>query len=158
MSGLVLAAHVVLDPPPAGWREQLARRLGTRPRRIGGWAELALHGARLCLDAAQEEQLPAGALLRVVGVHGPMGATRLAAEQAREGLPLPFTFMQSQPSQMLAALGQHLGWQGDARYVLSRDAQASLQLAQLECGSGGLLLGTVDEDRRTEWWRFLRSA
>lgn len=154
MTSLVLKAHVVLDPPPAGWRDQLAARLGSRPRRIGGWAELALHGARLCLDAAHEEQLPAGALLRVVGVHGPMGATRLVAEQARQGLPLPFTFMQSQPSQTLAALSQQLGWQGDARYVLCRDAHATLQLAQLECGDAGLLIGTVEEDHRTEWWRY----
>lgn len=151
---LILKAHVALDPLPADWRDQLARRLGTRPRRIGGWAELALLGARLCLDAAQEEQLPAGTLLRVVGVHGPMGATRLVAEQATQGLPLPFTFMQSQPSQTLAALSQHLGWQGDARYVLSRDAHATLQLAQLESGPAGLLIGTVTEDHRTEWWRY----
>lgn len=154
MTRLSLVAHVVLDPLPAGWRDQLARRLGARPRRIGGWAELALHGARLCLDAAGEESLPPGALLRVVGVHGPMGATRIVAEQATQGLPLPFTFMQSQPSQMLAALSQHLGWQGDARYVLSRNAEPSLQLAQLECGPAGFLIGTIDEDRRTEWWRY----
>lgn len=159
MTRWTLVAHVVLDPPPADWRDQLARRLGTRPRRIGGWAELALHGARLCLDAAQEAHLPPGALLRVVGVHGPMGATRVVADQAQQGLPLPFSFMQSQPSQMLAALSQHLGWQGDARYVLSRDPQASLQLVQLESsegGAAGLLIGTVDEDRRTEWWRYAR--
>lgn len=154
MRSLVLKSHVVLDPLPADWRDQLARRLGTRPRRIGAWAELALHGARLCLDAAQEDQLHDGALLRVVGVHGPMGATRLVAEQARQGLPLPFTFMQSQPSQTLAALSQHLGWQGDARYVLCRDTHAALQLAQLECGDAGLLIGTVEEDLRTEWWRY----
>lgn len=150
----VLTSHVVLDPLPTDWRDQLARRLGTRPRRIGGWAELALFGARLCLDAAQEEQLPPGALLRLVGVHGPMGATRVVAEQATQGLPLPFTFMQSQPSQTLAALSQHLGWQGDARYVLSRDAHATLQLTQLEAGPSGFLIGTVAEDLRTEWWRY----
>lgn len=156
MSRLALAAHVVLDPPPADWRELLAHRLGTRPRRIGGWAELALLGARLCLDAAQEERLPQGALLRVVGTHGPMAATRLAAEQARHGLPLPFSFMQSQPSQMLAAVSQHLQWRGDARYVLGRDLHATLQLAQLECTSpaAGLLIGTVEEDRCTTWWRY----
>lgn len=150
----VLKSHVVLDPLPADWRDQLARRVGTRPRRIGGWAELALFGARLCLDAAHEEQLPSGAALRLVGVHGPMGATRTVAEQATQGLPLPFTFMQSQPSQTLAALSQHLGWQGDARYVLSRDAHATLQLAQLEAGPAGFLIGTVAEDHRTEWWRY----
>ncbi len=154
MSALVLAAHVVLDPLPADWREQLARRLGARPRRIGDWAELALHGARLCLDAAGEERLPAGVLLRVVGTGGPMAATRVAAAQAQQGLPLPFSFMQSQPSQMLAALSQHLGWQGDARYVLSRDAQASHALALLEAADKGVLIGTVNEDHRTEWWRY----
>jgi hypothetical protein len=152
---MILKAHIALDPLPADWRDQLARRLGTRPRRIGGWAELALLGARLCLDAANEEQLPAGALLRVVGAHGPMSATRMVAEQAQHGLPLPFTFMQSQPSQTLAALSQHLGWQGDARYVLGRDPQALLQLAQLECGPAGLLIGTVEEDHRTLWWRYI---
>lgn len=154
MNALVLKAHVALDPLPADWRDQLARRLGARPRRLGGWAELALLGARLCLDAAGEEHLPAGAVLRVVGVHGPMEATRAVVEQATQGLPLPFSFMQSQPSQMLAAVSQHLGWQGDARYVLGRDPQATLQLAQLESGPEGVLIGTVAEGLRTQWWRY----
>ncbi|MBX3618902.1 MAG: hypothetical protein KF891_02750 [Rhizobacter sp.] len=149
-----LVAHAVTDPLPADWREQLVQRLGTRPRRIGAWAELALHGARQCLDAAGEDTLPAGAVLRVASLSGPMSATRTIAEQVRHGLPMPFTFMQSQPSQMLAALAQHLGWQGDARFTLCRDAQATLALAQLESGPAGLLLGWVEEDRRTEWWRF----
>ncbi|MET0334901.1 MAG: hypothetical protein ABW190_11565 [Rhizobacter sp.] len=156
MSSFVLTAHVKVDPLPADWREQLAQRLGTRPRRIGHWAELALYGARSCLDAAGEAQLPAGASLRVVGTGGPMVATRAVAEQAGAGLPMPFSFMQSQPSQMLAAVSQHLGWQGDARFVLSRDAAASLQLAQLESGPAGLLIGTVDEDRCTQWWRYIQ--
>ena len=154
MTMLTLIAHVTLDPLPADWREQLAHRLGARPRRLGNWAELALYGARACLDAAGETNLPAGALLRVVGTGGPMVATRAVAEQASAGLPMPFSFMQSQPSQMLAAVSQHLGWQGDARFVLSRDADKSLQLAQLESGPAGLLIGTVDEDRSTQWWRY----
>lgn len=154
MRTLTLTAHVQLDPLPADWREQLVQRIGTRPRRIGGWAELALYGARVCLDAVGETTLPAGAVLRVVGVGGPMNATRAVAEQARHGLPMPFSFMQSQPSQMLAAVSQHLGWQGDARYTLCRDAQATLQLALLEAGPAGLLLGTIDEEQRTEWWRY----
>jgi hypothetical protein len=157
MNKLSLIAHVVLDPLPADWREQLVQRLGTRPRRIGGWAELALHGARRCLDAAGEDALPRGTLLRVVGTGGPMVATRAVAEQAAAGLPMPFSFMQSQPSQMLAALSQHLGWQGDARFVLNRDPHATLQLAQLESGAAGVLIGTVDEDRRTEWWRYAQA-
>lgn len=150
-----LAAHVVVDPLPPDWREQLAQRLGARPRRIGEWAELALHGARLCLDAAGEDTLPAGATLRVASLSGPMAATRAVAEQARASLPLPFTFMQSQPSQMLAAVSQALRWQGDARFVVCRDVQATLRLAQLESGPAGLLIGWVEEARRTEWWRFV---
>jgi hypothetical protein len=146
-------AHVVVDPLPADWREQLAQRLGARPRRIGEWAELALYGARLCLDAAGEDTLAAGATLRVASLGGPMTATRAVAEQARSSLPLPFSFMQSQPSQLLAALSQTLGWQGDARFVVCRSMQATLRLATLESGPDGALIGWVEEGRRTEWWR-----
>jgi hypothetical protein len=156
MSGWSITGHVVLDPLPADWRERLATRLGQRPRRIGPWAELALYGARLCLDAAGESALPAGAQLRVASLSGPLAATRQIAQQARTGLPMPFAFMQSQPSQMLAALSQHLGWQGDARFCVCRDPSALLQLAQQESGAAGLLIGWVEEDHRTEWWRMLR--
>jgi hypothetical protein len=154
MNSMRTLAHVSLDPLPADWRERLAKRLGQRPRRIGAWAELALYGARLCLDAAQESTLPAGVCLRIASLSGPASATRAIAEQvSTTGQPLPFTFMQSQPSQLLAALGQHLGWQGDARFTLSRDRQAVLQLAELECSDAGLLIGWVEEDLRSEWWR-----
>jgi hypothetical protein len=149
-------AHVTVDPLPEGWRDDLARRLGTRPRRIGPWAELALYGARLCLAAANEEALPAGATLRVASVTGPLDVTRVIAEQARSAVPMPFSFMQSQPSQMLAALAQSLAWQGDARFVMCRDADTTLQLAQLEAGPHGLLLGWVEDGRRTQWWRMVR--
>ncbi|HET7792219.1 MAG TPA: hypothetical protein VFL64_02435 [Rhizobacter sp.] len=153
MNAFRTLAHVVIDPPPADWREQLARRLGARPRRIGAWAELALFGARQCLDVANEAALPAPVHLRVASLSGPRSATLAIAEQVRKGPPMPFTFMQSQPSQVLAALGQHLAWQGDARFTLCRDRQAVLQLAQIESGAGGLLIGWVEEDSRTEWWR-----
>jgi hypothetical protein len=158
MSGWQTLAHVVVDPLPADWREQLAQRLGQRPRRIGAWAELALHGARLCLDAADETTLPAGALLRVASLRGPLAATRAITEQARNGLPLPFAFMQSQPSHMLAALSEHLGWQGDARFTLCRDKAAVLRLAKLECGPAGVLIGWVEEDQCAEWWRLRRDS
>jgi hypothetical protein len=155
MSDWQTLAHVVVDPLSAEWRPQLAQQRGPRPRRIGAWAELALHGARLCLDAAGEAALPAGALLRVASLRGPLAVTRLIAEQARNGLPLPSTFMRSQPSHMLAALSQYLAWQGDARFTLCRDKDAVLRLAQLECGPAGLLIGWVEEDQRAEWWRLL---
>ena len=150
-------AHIVMDPLAADWRDQLAQRLGERPRRIGAWAELALYGARLCLEAAHEPQLAAGVQLRVGSFSGPMNTTRLIAKQARSSLPQPFAFMQSQPSYALAVLSQYLAWQGDARFTLCRDKSALLQLAQHECGAEGLLFGWLEEDRCTEWWRFVRA-
>jgi hypothetical protein len=156
MSSWQTLAHIVLDPLPADWREQLAQRLGQRPRRIGAWAELAVYGAQLCLDAADETKLPPGALLRVASLRGPLAATRTIVGQARIGLPLPFVFMQSQPSHLLAALSQHLAWQGDARFTMCRDKEAVLRLAKLESGPAGVLLGWVEEDQRAEWWRLRR--
>lgn len=146
-------AHFAAWPPPAGWQAALAARLGQRPRRIGLWAELALYGARQCLDAAHLAGLPAGARLRVASLGGPLSATHACIEQCRGGLPMPFTFLQSQPSQMLAALGQHLAWQGDARLVVSADRHAVMTLAQREAGPAGLLFGWVEEGVQagTEW-------
>lgn len=151
-----VVAQVCLDPLPNDWREQLIQRIGQRPRRIGGWAELALYGARLCLDAAQEAMLPSAVQLRVASLSGPLTASRSIIEQARSSLPRPFTFMQSQPSQLLATLSQHLQWQGDARFTVCRDRDAVLELAKLECSTAGLLIGWVEEDTRTQWWRLAR--
>jgi hypothetical protein len=150
---------------PTDWHARLCTRLGQRPRRIGAWAEMALYGARACLDAAGEGRLPDGALLWVASLRGPVQATRAGIEQLGSGGTLPFTFLQSQPSQMLAALCQHLRWDGDARFVLSRDALSLRRLAQLEVGPPGLLLGWVDEGTdgdpalgRSEWWRLRPDA
>lgn len=156
-----MAAHVVAAPPPADWREWLAARLQQRPRRMGSWAELALYGARRCLDAAGETTLPADALLRVGSRMGPLSATRAVIEQCRDGLPMPYAFLQSQPSQMLAAVSQQLAWQGDARFVAGGDRPWLIGQAQLEARSGGVLFGWLDEAlgdeaANTEWWRFVR--
>ena len=154
-------AHQPADVP-ADWRERLGSRFDQRLRRIGGWAELGLYGARACLDTAGEAVLPEGAMLCVCSLQGALSATRAGIEQqALRGLPMPFTFLQSQPSQMLAALGQHLQWRGDARFVVTRDTAALLRLLQLECGPAGLLLGCVEEGQpgvapQSEWWRVVR--
>ena len=132
--------------PPADWRAQLATRLGHRPRRIGAWVELALWGARQCLDKAGEADLPAGALLSLSSLHGPDIALRRALEQAREGAPMPITFLNSQPSQALPALAQYLGWQGNGRCLTTRDPLLALHLACLEAGADGMLIGWVEED------------
>jgi hypothetical protein len=147
-------ARFVADPLPADWREQLVRRLGLRPRRLGPWAELALYGARECLTLAGETALPPGAVLRLASFSGPRSATRSIASQAAEGLPMPFAFMQSQASHTLAALSEHLAWRGDARFVLQRDRSALQDLAELEARAAGatsLLFGWVEEDLSTDW-------
>lgn len=154
-----ITAHVQIDPPPPDWRDALAQRLGQRPRRIGLWAELALYGARQCLDRAGEAALPAGARLRVASLSGPRHATLTGVGQLATGLPMPFGFMQSQPALMLAALGQHLAWQGDAVFMSGRDPVAVQQIALRGAGPEGVLLGWVEEGAhegdplRTEWWR-----
>lgn len=152
-------AHLDLPVPP-DWHARLCERLKRRPRRIGGWAELALYGALGCLDLAEESTLPPGALLCVSSLRGPVSATQAAISQLADGMPMPFSFLQSQPSQMLAALCQHLHWRGDARFVLSRDRAALLALAQREAGPAGLLLGWVDEgaSMRSEWVRMVPMA
>jgi hypothetical protein len=154
------AAHFVAHPPPAEWRDDLARRIGRRPRRVGLWTELAMYGARCCLDMAGETVLPADARLRVASLRGAWGATQVGLTQLDAGLPMPFTFMQSQPALMLAEVGRCLEWQGDASFMLCRDAPRLLALSKLGAGRGGLLFGTVEEARddeppRTEWWRLV---
>lgn len=153
-------AHFVVHPPPADWRDELARRLGRRPRRVGLWTELAMYGARRCLDMADEAALPQGARLRVASKRGAWGATYTGLEQLDAGLPMPFTFMQSQPALMLAEVGRCLEWQGDASFMLCRDPERLLQLAKLGASRDGLLFGIVEEERneelpRTEWWRLV---
>jgi 3-oxoacyl-[acyl-carrier-protein] synthase-1 len=150
-----IAAHVVNAPPPPDWREALAKRLGYRPRRLGPWAELGMHGALQCLDAAGVARLPSGARLRVASLSGPLGVTRTNLSQFCNGvLPLPFAFMQTQPGSVLAALCQALGWQGDAAFLACRDAQALQRLALQGAGPQGVLLGWMEEDDealRSEW-------
>ncbi|MET3495761.1 hypothetical protein [Variovorax boronicumulans] len=154
------AAHFVVHPPPADWRDELAIRLGRRPRRVGVWTELAMYGARRCLDAANEAALPQGARLRVASKRGAWRAMHTGLEQLDAGLPMPFTFMQSQPALMLAEVGRCLEWQGDASFMLCQDAQRLLQLSQLGASRDGLLFGIVEEERdaepaRSEWWRLV---
>ena len=132
--------------PLEDWRAQLAARLGERPRRLGAWVELALWGARQCLDQAGENQLPAQALLTLSSLKGPDIALRNALAQAAEGVPMPITFLNSQPAQALPALGQYLGWQGNGRCLTTREPVLALLLACLEAGEGGVLAGWVDED------------
>ena len=141
--------------PPDNWREQLATRLGYRPRRIGILAELALFGALDCLDAAKETSLPGDVVLQVCSLHGSASAISQVLEQNREGLPMPFSFLQSQTSQVLPALAAALNWQGDASVVLARNPMDLAMLACHQAGGAGMLLGWVEEEKpgRSVWLR-----
>ncbi len=134
------------DPHPADWPQDLVRRLGQRPRRLGRWAERALHGALCCLESAGERVLPADAALLVCSLDGAQPALRSALTAVAQGqLPLPYTFLQSQAAVMLSALAAHLGWSGDAQAVARRDPIALLHTSLLDAPPGGLLIGWVEE-------------
>jgi hypothetical protein len=107
------------------------------------------------MDDAGQAGRPAGALLSLASVHGPDQALRAALAEARDGLPLPIGFLNSQPGQVLPALARHLGWHGDGRCLSTRNPATALWLAGLRAGADGLLLGWVDEDApgRSEWLR-----
>lgn len=159
MSGWqILGKH--LAPLPANWREALCVRLGSRPRRLGNWCEIALAGALEALAEAGETRLPASAQLSLSSLDGPGQATRGALEQARgDGLPLPLAFLQSQPALFLAHFSALTGWQGDARLLAARDPLAALRLACHTATGNDLLLGWVAEKGlRSQWLRLRRST
>lgn len=142
-----ISARCMAQPAASDWREQLAIRLGNRPRRLGRWAELGLYGALECLAVEAESTLAEDAALVLSSQHGPALAMRSALAQAREDLPLPLTFLQTQPSQLLAALSSQLRWFGDARFIANSDPLAVLALALViaDRHADGLLLGWVNE-------------
>lgn len=138
----VSARHA--EAPAADWREQLATRLGSRPRRLGVWAELGLYGALQCLG--NDARLASHDALLVSSRFGPASLMLDAVAQVQEGLPLPLTFMQIQPNQILSTLSAQLGWQGDARFVAHPQPLVVLAtaLAMARSGGHGVLVGWVD--------------
>lgn len=146
------------DALPEDWRELLATRLGQRPRRIGILAELALYGALECMGDAKEHVLPQDVVLRVSSSRGPAEAIRQVMEQNREDLPMPFSFLQSQTSQLLPALAAALKQQSDAAIVMARDRMSMVQLAAQQSGPNGMLLGWVEESPGSSDWVRLSSC
>ena len=157
ITGRTRVAPPVGSQLPDNWRELLAVRLGQRPRRIGILAELALYGALDCLDAAQESALPEDVVLRVCSLRGAATAIGQVLEQNWQDLPMPFSFLLSQTSQILPALAAALNWQGDAGIVLARDPASLALLAAQQAGPNGMLLGWVEEAHcRSDWFRLAR--
>lgn len=148
-----ISGRCLASPPPEDWRDELARMLGTRPRRIGNWAELGLYGALRCMADAGEETLDADARLWLGSRSGTFAATAAVLEQMRDDLPMPLAFLQTQPSQLLAQLAAQLGWNGDACFAAGSDMASMLRLAAT--GKAGVLLGWVDDKAgaETHWLR-----
>jgi hypothetical protein len=157
MRSLSVTGRCLASPPPADWREQLAQLLGAKPRRIGNWAELGLYGAMLCLADAGEKSLQLDATLMLTSRRGTYAAAGIALAQMRDGLPMPLTFLQTQPSQLLALLAAQMDWSGHACFSATAQPQDLLRLASAQMGQGGVLLGCVDEtDGGSSHWLRLR--
>lgn len=145
-----------VTPMPTDWRDQLAAMLGERPRRIGAWAELGLYGALRCMEAAGEKTLPPGAILGLGSRRGTHVPTAQALGQMRDGLPMPLTFLQTQPSQLLAMLAARLNWRGQAMFLAGTGVLPVLQLAGGRSGQDGMLVGWVEEEDASSHWLRLR--
>lgn len=99
--------------------------------------------------------LPPDARLRIGGDHGCAAAIGVGLEQFAQGWVLPFTFMQTLPSQTLAALARTLGWQGEGSVVAGTDPLQTVVLACTGASAAGVLWGWVDElpEPRSLWLR-----
>lgn len=157
MTTFAVQGRCIAAPPPHDWREQLTQMLGASPRRVGTWAELGLYGALRCLLDAGETSLPPDAIVMLGSVRGTYAPTELVLEQMRDGLPMPFTFLQTQSSQLLALIGAQLQWSGHAGFVAGTRAPALLRLTAAQMHHGGALLGWVDQQGGgvTNWLRLL---
>lgn len=157
MTGFAVSGRFIAAPPPADWPEQLVQLLGSKPRRIGTWAELGVYGALRCMADAGEKTLPPDAVLLLTSRRGTYAATGKALEQMQADALMPLTFLQTQPSQLLALLAAHMDWTGHACFFAAAQPQDVLRLAAAQAGAGGALLGCVDEmDGGTSNWLRLR--
>lgn len=160
MKKFAVSGRCIAAPPPADWPEHLVQLLGSKPRRIGTWAELGLYGALRCMADAGEKTLPPDAVLLLTSRRGTCAATGKALLQMQEGGLMPLTFLQTQPSQLLALLAAQMGWTGHACFLAAAQAQDLLRLATVQAGAGGALLGQVDEINggTSNWLRLRRGA
>lgn len=140
------------------WEKQLVTLLGSKPRRLSHWCELGLYGALSCIKQAGQTTLSSDVAIRVYSEYATIHATRMAMGQATEHLPMPFTFMQTQPCQIFNALGTAVGWHGDG-YVTSSVNRQQTEVALLQTIQHSALLAWVDEVHEpTSRWIWLEEA
>ena len=131
-------------PIDLSWQEQLADLLGNKPRRLSLWSELGLFGALSCLKRVDQQQLSSSVTIRVFTILSTVVATNKAIEQENEVSLMPFTFLQTQPSQLFNAIGTALGWNGDG-VVTSYDPPRFGEAGLLRSIEESAMLGWVDE-------------
>lgn len=152
----IKACHNI--PIAHDWAAQLAALLGSKPRRLSRWCELGLFGALSCIRQSTPSDLSSDVAIRVYSEYGTLNATRTAMEQAREHLPMPFTFMQTQPCQIFNALGNAVNWHGDGCAVSSATRRQS-EIALLQDIWRSSLLAWVDEmPEAVSRWIWLEEA
>lgn len=132
---------------PAGddWHAQLVSLLGSKPRRLSRWCEAGLLGALSCVRQAGHASLSDQVAIRIYTEYGTASTTRTALMQAKEHMPMPFTFMQTQPGQLFNALGTALGWHGDG-YTTSCNHRGHSETALVRGIRQSALLAWVDEE------------
>lgn len=146
MGPLFFKIHACYNPPTsANWREQLIELLGAKPRRLSRWCELGLYGALACIQRTAQRQLPNTMALRVYSESCTLNATCQALEQARDFLPMPFTFMQTQPGQLFNALGAATDWHGDGYTSVCTDRHLG-EVLLLRSLKQPTLFGWVDDN------------
>ena len=145
-------------PITESWRADLIAMLGGKPRRLSTWCELGLLGALSCVKTAQPSGLPSEVPIRVYTESGTISATRRALEQNKEHTPMPFTFMQTQPSQLFNALGGALAWNGDGATLSSQNLQQYETFALQEVQQSVLLAWVEEEPHPISSWIWLEKT
>lgn len=145
-------------PITESWRAELITLLGDKPRRLSTWCELGLLGALSCVKTAQPSALPNDVPIRIYTESGTITATRRALEQNREHTPMPFTFMQTQPSQLFNALGGALAWNGDGATLSSQNLQQYETFALHEAQQSVLLAWVEEEPQPISSWIWLKKT
>lgn len=130
------------------WPVQLATLLGSKPRRLSRWCELGLYGALSCIQGASakhgSEQFSNEVGIRVYTENSTISASLQAIQQSQEHLPMPFTFMQTQPGQLFNAFGSAIGWHGDGTTISGRSRKET-ELELIQNLDGSVLIGWVEE-------------
>ena len=133
------------------WKTELSQRIGYKPRRISQLAQMALLGVLQCLEKANQPALPHDCAIRIITSYGTAKTTQTALTDLKNQEPvLPFAFLQTQVSQILAAISQTLHWQGEGLVFTAANEPLLVQQLIATANSSLLLIGWLDENMDAE--------